>query len=229
MLCRLPAHVAAACPVDCKCALRAKNSHNGKGATTIFDQIMTACGNGDLCSRLLCSAVNNSCLEKAARHCSHFAEKNTNGTAFVKPCVQKDGGHTQLFPPTGETIRELFDDALNNSSTLWGISDHDRHAREIQGVTCRLTVAQDHTFDVLHNCQKKLGASALWDVETETGKWPAQCQCQPQRQFTSPMRHNNWRKEKSCTVTLVPTRVLFGLFFSTTLKGNWVSSIASNE
>jgi len=31
-------------------------------------------------------------------------------------------------------------------------------------------MAQDHTFDVLHNYQKKLGASALWDVATETGE-----------------------------------------------------------
>jgi len=31
-------------------------------------------------------------------------------------------------------------------------------------------MAQDHTFDVLHNYQKKLGAAALWDVATETGE-----------------------------------------------------------
>jgi len=123
-LCRLPAHVASAHPVDAKCVIGGKHSHIGRGATNAFDQVMTTCANGDLCGRLLCGAVNNAHLEKAAEHCSHFAEKNTTATSTVKPHIE-NGQCIKLFPPAGETIRDLFDDTLNDANTPWGISDHD--------------------------------------------------------------------------------------------------------
>jgi len=39
-------------------------------------------------------------------------------------------------------------------------------------VQCRLTFAQDHTHEATKNChqKKKLGATALWDVSTDTGE-----------------------------------------------------------
>jgi len=172
-LCRLPAFVASTCPVDFKCALPKKNSHMGKGATSVFDQVITTCGNGDLCSRLLCSAINNDCLEKASNCHSCFKEKHKRDTATTtppKPCVETIGGFMKTFPPTGETVRDLFDDAHKNPNAPWRVSEHDRHTREIQSVSCSLTMAQDHTFDVLHNHQKNLGATSLWDVATETGE-----------------------------------------------------------
>jgi len=170
-LCRLPAFIASSHPVDSKHALGNKNSHIGKGATSAFDQVMTTYANGDLCSRLLHSAINSSYLERVSNCYSYFKEKNAAGnTTRPKPYIQKNGVFIKAFPPTGDTIRDLFDDAFNNSNAPWKISDHDRHTREMQGVSCSLTMAQDHTFDVLHNCQKKLGASALWDVATETGE-----------------------------------------------------------
>ena len=173
MLCRLPAHVAAAYPVHSKYALGNKNSHIEKGTTNVFDQVMTTYANGDLCSRLLYSAVNNAYLERVSSYYSYFKEKKQqHGSVAPKPYVQKDGVFIKTFPPTGETIRELFDDSFNNTNTAWGISDHDRHTREIQSVSCEFTMAQDHTFDVLHNYHQKkvLGAAALWDVATETGE-----------------------------------------------------------
>jgi len=116
--------------------------------------------------------MNNAYLEKVSNCCSYFKEKGTATTSTTrpKPCVPKNGIFMKTFPPTGETIRELFDDAFNNENTRWRVSDHDRHTREMQAVTCSVSMAQDHTFDVLHNYQKKLGATALWDVATETGE-----------------------------------------------------------
>ncbi len=173
ILCRLPAFVASTHPVDSKYAVGNKNSHVAKAAASVFDQVMTAYANGDLCSRLLYSAVNSAYLERESNYYSYFKEKNagSNATIIPKPYIQKDGVFMKMFPPTGDTIRDLFDDTFNNANTPWRISDHDRHTREIQGVSCSITMAQDHTFDVLHNYQnqKKLGASALWDVATETG------------------------------------------------------------
>ena len=66
ILCRLPAHAAAAYPVDTKYALSNKNSHLGKSTTDVFDLLMTTYGNGDLCSRLLYNAMNQDYLSQVA-------------------------------------------------------------------------------------------------------------------------------------------------------------------
>jgi len=66
ILSRLPAYAAAAYPVDTKYALSNKNSHVGKSATGVFDLLMTTCGNGDLCSRLLYNAMNQDYLSQVA-------------------------------------------------------------------------------------------------------------------------------------------------------------------
>jgi len=115
--------------------------------------------------------MNNACLENVADCYSCHKEKKASSDATIpKPHIDKNSVFIKTFSPAGETVRELFDDAFNNANTPWKISDHDRHTREIQAVRCSLTMAQDHTFDVIHNYQKKLGATALWDVATETGE-----------------------------------------------------------
>jgi len=80
---------------------------------------MTTYGNGDLCSRLLCSALNNSYLERVSNYYSYFNQKNKekNGLLTPKPYIEKYGTFIKTFPPTGKTIRDLFDDAFNNPNT----------------------------------------------------------------------------------------------------------------
>jgi len=75
-------------------------------------------------------------------------------------------------PPLGDAVRNTHDAASSSVNTRWGISDHDRHAREIQAVKCERSCAEDHTHEVMKNCfgRKQQGALALWDVATETGK-----------------------------------------------------------
>jgi len=52
-----------------------------------------------------------------------------------------------------------------------GVSDYDQHARELQSVKCNGGIfAQDHTFAVIKNYQNILGATAVWDVATDTGE-----------------------------------------------------------
>jgi len=86
-------------------------------------------------------------------------------------CIEKDGEHIKTHPPQGDTIRDVFDQAASPKDNSWGISDHDRHTREIQSAQCKGGIfAQDHTFEVVKNYPKKLGAKALWDVATDTGK-----------------------------------------------------------
>ena len=59
---------------------------------------------------------------------------------------------------------------LQVTGNSWGISDHDRHTREIQSVGCTGIFTQDHTFETTKNYQRRLGAKAVWDAGTETGE-----------------------------------------------------------
>jgi hypothetical protein len=184
ILCRLPAYASSFYPVDTRYALANKNCHLSRSATDIFDSILPTYGNADLCSRLLYKAINRAYLERAASYFSHVAEcRGSKVTSMVnatdqdtmqdtQPFLDKDGVYIRAYPPLGEIIRDLYNEASHNSNNHWGISDHDRHTREIQGVKCSVVMAQDHTHEVTKNYiqKKQLGMDALWDVATETGE-----------------------------------------------------------
>lgn len=171
VLCQLPAYARNAYPVDTKYALEKKNSHLGKTATNMFDLLMPTYGNGDLCSRLLYHAINRSYAERVEDYYSYRSmhrKENEEPPSYVEHC----GGYLTAFPPLGDTIRDTYDAACSCSHTPYGISDHDRHVREIQSISCQSSIAQDHTHEVCKNYfqKKRLGANALWDVATETGE-----------------------------------------------------------
>jgi hypothetical protein len=168
ILSRLPAYAMLAYPVDTRYALLCRNSHLGRDATNVFDQILPTYGNGDLCSRLLYNAINRCYIERVSSYYSFY--DGTSGT--LEDYIEKNGEYLKSFPPLGYTIRDIYDEATNNPHNPWHVSDHDRHTREIQGVRCTSLFAQDHTHEVTKNYfnKKRLGAFALWDVSTETGE-----------------------------------------------------------
>ena len=130
-LVRIPACAAASYPVRSKCALPNKHCHLSKDATQILDLLMPTYGNGDLCSRLLCNAINRDYLERV-QQCYSYAS-NGAGTCRRLPYIEKDGEFIRAFPPLGDAIRDVYDEACSSSNTPWKVSDHDRHTREIAG------------------------------------------------------------------------------------------------
>ena len=166
-LTRVPAYAAASHPVEIKHAL-AKSCHIGRDASQVFDELVTTCGNGDLCSRLLCNAANRAHLERVSSCCS--CQNKWPGSVTQK-CIA-DTEHLQACPPLGDAVRDACDEASSSNNTPWNTSDHDRHVREIQGVSCSRLCAEDHTRQVCKNHfrRRQLGAVALWDVATETGE-----------------------------------------------------------
>jgi len=155
--------------VETKCCLDYKNSHLGRSAAAVFDLVMPTCGNGEFCSGMLYDVMNCSYLERVEDCYSFYKEKQEKE---VLSYLEKDGSYIVSYPPLGDGIRDSYDVACSNPNTPLQISDHDRHAREIQSVGCRLIFAQDHTHEVCKNCfqKKRMGAVALWDVATETGE-----------------------------------------------------------
>jgi len=169
ILCNLPAYARAGYPVESKYALN-KNSHLGVSATTVFDLLIPTYGNGDLCSRLLHHAINKSYLERVEDYYSFYRVQKQKEAP--PKYVENHGYYIRAYPPTGDGIRDAYDSACSSSHTPWGISDHDRHIREIQRVGCKSIFAQDHTHKVTDNYYQKkgLGAFALWDCANENGE-----------------------------------------------------------
>ena len=85
--------------------------------------------------------------------------------------IQKDRTFIKQFPPLGDTIRDLHNAAAASAINRWGISDFERHTREIQGIKLDGGIfAQDHTFEPIKNYMKSVGAKAAWDAATQTGE-----------------------------------------------------------
>lgn len=169
-LSRLPRFAAQAHPVDSRCCLsRQSHCHIAKSATDVFDLVMTTCGNGDPCSRLLFNSVNRAYLLRVGDYYSCNVQTPATPTQRY---IEKDGCFIRAHPPLGDTLRDTFDEATASSLNPWGISDHDRNTRETQGVGCQISCAEDHTHEATKSYfqKKALGATALWDIGTETGE-----------------------------------------------------------
>ena len=134
VLVAIPPHAANQYPVDTKYALTTKNSHLAYTATEVFDSVMLTYGNGELCSTLLYGAINKDYLKRITSYysvCNNKRIGSVGAALAFKPYVSKDGTFIKQYPPHGDTIRECYDEAANSSLNHWGISDHDRHTREI--------------------------------------------------------------------------------------------------
>ena len=172
MLVNLPVHAADSYPVETVHAVPNTSCHLARQSTEVFATMMVTYGNGELCSKLLCNAVNRDYLHRLKCYCSIAKEKKgLAAAANTTNCVEKDGEFIKQFPPFGDSIRDMYDTAASSVKNPWCVSDHDRHVREIQSVNCDSTFAQDHTFQVTKNYQNKGGgAVAVWDAATATGE-----------------------------------------------------------
>ena len=173
VLVNLPECASSCYPVETTYAIRGSTSHLNRHATEAFASVMVTYGNGELCSKLLYNAINRDYIRRITICYSIAKEKkaaNEGPVGNTTPHLQKDGEFIRQYSPHGNTIRDMYDTAASSQKNHWCISDHDRHIREIQSVKCTSIFAQDHTFQVTKNYQKKLGATAAWDAATDTGE-----------------------------------------------------------
>jgi hypothetical protein len=169
ILLSLPFHVAASYPVESNYAFSSRNSHLSRNTTELFRHLMITYGNGELCSKLLYDTLNRAYIGRIVCYYSYGKSKGLKLGKYEP----KDGTFIKMYPPLGDTIRDIFDDASASNQNPWRLSDNDRHTREIQGVKCGepgAVFAQDHTFEIVRNYPKSLGAKACWDAATSTGE-----------------------------------------------------------
>jgi hypothetical protein len=180
LLISLPEYVRNAYPVYPKYAGKGATFHIDRNCADLVDYLMPTYGNGDMLARLMFTKINKEYLKQFTEYLSFwkgFQFVASKAEDIVTPPLypKKDGEFITVYPPTGESIRELFDMASLSNRTSYGISDQDRCTREIQSVGTNSMFAQDHTFQVVKNYQKKLGAFAVWDCATETGEIASAC------------------------------------------------------
>jgi len=166
-LVNLPDYAADAYPMDTQFAFPNLGVICQGKQQEVFSSIMLTYGNGELCSKLLYNTINRSYIRRLK---SYYSKAKTLQKKPL-PYVEKNGVFIKTFPPLGDTIRDMFDQASSSQSNPWRISDYDRHTREIQSVSCTGGIfAQDHTFEAIKNYQKRTGAKAAWTVGTGTGE-----------------------------------------------------------
>ena len=170
ILLSLPAHMANQHPVETKFALPNHSFHMSREATTALDSLILTHANGEMCSDLLCRSINTTYIRKTTDYLSYH-KHNKHGNETVAPHIAKDGVYIKQHPPKGDTIRDIHMQSAASPHNRWGISDHDRHTREMQSVKCNGGIfAQDHAFAVIKNYQSNLAATAVWDVAIDTGE-----------------------------------------------------------
>lgn len=74
-------------------------------------------------------------------------------TPNAKKCISKDEVFLKQFLPTGDSIRDMCNEALTSSKNPWGVGAHDQHTREIQNV--------DVTRGSLHKIIRSLQARTV--------------------------------------------------------------------
>jgi hypothetical protein len=72
-----------------------------------------------------------------------------------------------MYPPSGKTIRELYDKAERSAFTSTGVSNSDWYKHKIQSVATSDVVMVDHTFAVVKNYNAQ-GANARFTMITST-------------------------------------------------------------
>ena len=162
---QLPEYIRANYPVYPRYA--AGTYHLNRPASDLFEEMMITYGNGDFFSKLMYNSINKHYLTRLEEYLSYHQTKNLKCDRYP----EKDGEFLSTAPPTGTSLRSLYETVAVSKLNYFGISDNDRHTREIQSVTCSVVFAQDHTMEVVNNYKKKvIGAHACWDAASETGE-----------------------------------------------------------
>jgi len=86
----------------------------------MVDMLMPTYGNGELCSRLLFNAINRAYLRRVSDYYSYTATLKKGNVELYRV---KDGEYMRSFPPLGDNVRNIYDEASNSNNNPWKISD----------------------------------------------------------------------------------------------------------
>jgi hypothetical protein len=132
-----------------------------------LEHVIVTYGNGDYFSKSLYQRLNAVYVRYIANYysqCEYMGIKN----AIPYPDFAEFSG---IYYPDGAKFRELYEKAQQSTLTMTGYSEMMRYTREIQSVECGLSIAQDHTMEVVKNYLKsQVDCKAVWTCCNEFGK-----------------------------------------------------------
>jgi hypothetical protein len=169
----LPEYVRNAYPVDPKYASAVTTWHIDRATSDMVEELMITYGNGDQLSKMLFTKMSKDYHHKRTEYLSYWRDYQQCEEIVKKvatPPYPELHEYMTFKPPSGHSLRNLFDEACLSPNTPYGISDHNRCTREIQSVGTNSMFAQDHTMEVTKNYRATMGARAVWDVAIETGE-----------------------------------------------------------
>jgi hypothetical protein len=167
LLHELPHRLQMAYPVDRRYAVN-KKMHLSKTTTRVMENMMPTYGNGDFLSRSLYKLRTSFYEDREESYYQQCAQTEAECAEALSPLQAWLG----TFGLSGQTFRDLYNEAAVSNLTSTGMSDHERHEREIQSVGCKFSTSSDHTFEALKNWTKKgiKNANGLFTMNTETGE-----------------------------------------------------------
>jgi hypothetical protein len=132
-------------PVEPRFAIQ-KLVHLSRPLSCTVLKFMVTHGNGEQLSKLI-HQTQGERYEDIEE--SYYSQCMDTGTCLGRLPLSVDW--IGAYSPTGQDIRLLYKIAAESLLTPTGISDKDRHKREIQLVGCQVSTASDHTFAALRN------------------------------------------------------------------------------
>jgi hypothetical protein len=141
------------------------NFHMTKKTSDLMEDLMITYGNGEYFSRSMYQRLN---LEYLSRIDTYYDQNKWLQGKNVAPYPPLNEWNGTYYPDGGK-FRELYEKAQTTNLTRSGIPELERYTREIQGVGCSLSMAQDHTMEVVKN-YKSSEVKACWTVCNENGE-----------------------------------------------------------
>jgi hypothetical protein len=166
MLHALPPHYRMAYPVDPRFAVQ-KLSHLSRPLSRTVQKLMVTHGNGEQLSKMIHQTRGEWYEDIEESYYSQCVD--TGSCAGRLPTFAECIG---TYSPTPHEIRLFYKKAAESELTTTGISDNNRHKREIQSVSCQVSTASDHTFAALRNYKKTdlKGAQGIYTQNNENGE-----------------------------------------------------------
>ena len=163
LLMALPIHVRSAYPVEPKFADNFMLFHIDKACSHVLEENMLTYGNGDKLSRSIYAGITKTHLSCFTEFLSEWKSLKNVCEVSIPVALYPElaGEYLTTFPPTGDSLRDLFDRASCSKANNYGVSDKHRCTLEIQSVTTSSMFAQDHTMEAAKNYKKSIGVKAV--------------------------------------------------------------------
>ena len=161
LLAKLPTPLRMKYPVDPRYSRGSFHLH--KKTSDWLRRLTLTYGSVEMFAKIMYEMLGGSYVERV----DDYVEQSSLTSRLEKyPSFQEWVGFP---PPSGPTLQALMFEAEQSELTATGVSDYDRHRRELQAVGCKTCFSYDHCA-ATSKCFKSAGIKYTWNVTNERGE-----------------------------------------------------------